>query len=156
MASFSKKQNIPVYTGPGKHYFRGAKGKASVGTGDWVRCYGWDNGCYLIEYEVNSDRNRVGYIRPEDIRGNYSVNPISLPNARLAVVFSNEASLTDDPFRSGTSFCDVPAGTEATAFFFADDRVFVELNHSGVGLTRGFAPLSALRLKNENSETGGK
>ena len=119
-------------------------------------CYGWDNGCYLIEYEVNSNRNRVGYIRPEDIRGNHNLNPISLPSAKLAVIFSNKASLTDDPFRSGTSFCDVPAGTEATAFFFADDYVFVELHHGSVGLTRGFAPLSALRLKDENSETGGK
>lgn len=156
MASFSKKQNIPVYTGPGKNYFRGAKGKASVGTGDWVLCYGWDNGCYLIEYEVNSDRNRVGYIRPEDIRGNYVVNETALPNARLAVRFARDASLTDDPFRSGTSFCDVPSGTEATAFFFAGDYVFVELHHGRVGLARGFAPLSALRLKDENSETGGK
>ena len=52
----------PVYSGPGKDYLRGARGKASVSTNDWIEVFGREDGWILIQYEIDSSQCRIGYI----------------------------------------------------------------------------------------------
>ena len=62
-------QNLPVYSAPSRNSWRGANGKASVGTNGAIYSAGWENGWLLVMYETNSGSVRVGYVSGDDIRG---------------------------------------------------------------------------------------
>lgn len=142
-ASFSLPQNIAVYSGPGYSYLRGAKGKASVGTGDWVGCYGACDGWYLIEYQVNGSKNRRGFIAANDISGAYSLNETDLPDLSISIVLTAGISLTDDPGHSKETLSTVPSGTEVIVKHFDGNWAFVEATTSS-GLVCGYVPIDDL------------
>ena len=77
LASFKKKQKLPVYTGPGTDYLREADGKATVSTSDWIQIFGEENGWLLIQYHVSGDKNRFGYIKASQAEAGVSVPRLS-------------------------------------------------------------------------------
>ena len=59
---FTGGQKFEVYSGPGDHYQRGANGKASVSTNDWIQVFGSENGWIMIQYDISSTQMRIGWI----------------------------------------------------------------------------------------------
>ena len=57
---FTGGQKYPVYSGPGAEYERGANGKASVSTNDWIQVFGSENGYIMIQYAISSSQMRIG------------------------------------------------------------------------------------------------
>ena len=59
---FAKGEKYEVYSGPGKDYLHAADGKAAVSTNDWIQVFGKENGWILIQYEIDKDHMRFGWI----------------------------------------------------------------------------------------------
>ena len=144
-AYFEKKQNLKVYSGPGKEYLVGADGKASLGTGDWVKCFGSRGDYYLIEYGISTTAHRRGYICASDISGSYRLEGAPVPNANVTAVFNYTCDITDDPDWSRRTLYSVDAGTQAVIQFFSMDWVCVEVKTAD-SLVQGYVPADALSL----------
>ena len=147
---FSKGQELAVYTGPSRSYYRASKGKATVSTLGEVKCYGTDDGgdYYVIRYKLNNGNRRIGYIRRKDIVGGYDLPETPVPRCDVPVVFTKDATLTDDPGagRSNDKLCKIRKGTKGTLVFFRDDYACVEFETSDVGKVRGFVPYTSIKL----------
>lgn len=50
-----KRGTYPVYSGPGKKYYREANGKAQVSANDWVQVFGREGKWALIQYRVKDN-----------------------------------------------------------------------------------------------------
>lgn len=149
-ASFSKRSEIPIYTGPSSQYHRSASGKASVGTGSTVYTYGKLNGAYLVEYKVTAGKHkgsmRRGYILPGSISGKYSLNENEIPCANEQVILTRSEELTDEPRAGQIAMCDLKKGTEATLLFFDGNLACIEVEKSPVGRVQGYLPADAIEL----------
>ena len=51
-----------VYLGPGRDYPRAGNGKAAVGTNGWVQVFGQYDGWLLIQYHIDGNHYRIGWI----------------------------------------------------------------------------------------------
>ena len=149
-AYFSKKREIPIYSGPSADYYRAASGKASVGTGSTVYTYGRMNGAYLVEYQVTAGKHkgsmRRGYILPGSISGDYSLIEREIPCANEKVLLTRREYLTDEPRAGRISICRLDEGTEATLLFFDGDDACIEVEDSSVGRVQGYLPADAIEL----------
>ena len=138
-------QSLAVYSAPGYDSFRGANGKAAVGTssGD-ISVSGWEDGWLLVCYRVNNGAFRVGYVDGGSM--NWTV-----PAPRLTFQYTEKtcvrnASLTDDPELSFTPLCRIEAGKKITLlgqYHNHDDWAYVETEINGQPV-RGFIPLDTL------------
>ena len=145
---FNRKQSLAVDTGPGKGYHRANKGKASVSTNGEVWCFGTDAGgeYYLILYELNNGKHRIGYVRRDDISGGYDLTQTPIPRCDVQVKFVQDAVLTDDPGASNAKLCTIRNGARATLLFFRGEYACVDLEKSDVGKVRGFVPYYAIEI----------
>lgn len=57
---FSSGKKYKVYQGPGEEYGQAGNGKAVVSTNDWIQVFGKENGWIMIQYDISSDRMRMG------------------------------------------------------------------------------------------------
>lgn len=144
-AYFAEKQNLKVYSGPGKEYLVGADGNASLGTGDWVECFGSRDDYYLVEYGISTTARRRGYICASDISGSYHLEDLPIPNANVTAVFNDACDITDDPDWSQRTLYSVNAGTQATIQFFYMNWVCVEVRTAD-SLVQGYVPADVLSL----------
>ena len=137
---FQRGNTYPVYSGPGKEYLRGAKGKASVSTNDWIQVFGQEDGWILIQYEIDSSRCRIGYISAESLPKNSDIPDLSF--LRQTAYAIKEISVTDDPLRSASSLSALPAGTEVTMLAMLGNYVYIE--GKAKDRFRGFVPSDSL------------
>ena len=133
---FPRGKKYPVYSGPGKDYLRGARGKASVSTNDWIGVFGQEDGWILIQYEIDSSRCRIGYISAQSLPKNCEVP--DLPFLRQTAYAIKEISVTDDPLRSASSLSSLPAGAEVTILAALGNDVYIE--GKSKDRFRGFVP----------------
>lgn len=106
-------QKLPVYSAPSYASYRGANGKAVVGTNGNVFAAGWESGWLLVMYETNSGSVRVGYVCGDDIKGNVPMNTYLIFEHTQATV-TTQCSLTDDPARAYAPIATLQAGTQVT------------------------------------------
>lgn len=106
-------QNLPVYSAPSRNSWRGANGKASVGTNGAIYSAGWENGWLLVMYETNSGSVRVGYVSGDDIRGGVPMDT-SLTFSYTTATLNAGTALTDDPAMRKTTIAQLRAGTQVT------------------------------------------
>ena len=139
--------NIPVYSGPGEQYLRGAQCRAMVSTNDRIRAHGFDGDWLMITYLVNPEtkQTRVGYIHkdefgrelncPECREAASSSDPHhiiscstgffenSMTFLNIPKVLSADAVLTDDPTGARMPLVSLQAGHEVTLLMtFPDDQ----------------------------------
>lgn len=143
--SLPEGQSLAVYSAPGYDSFRGANGKAAVGTssGD-IRVSGWEDGWLLIRYRINNGVFRVGYVDAASMRWTVSAPRLTFQYTERTCAKS--ASLTDDPELSFTPLCRIEAGETITLlaqYHNYDDWAYVETQINGQTV-RGFIPLDAL------------
>ena len=129
-AQLPKGKKYPVYMGPSEEAPR--RKKAMVSTNGWVHVYGRENGFLLIEYEINAQKRRFGYIRQEA-----DVPPLALEHQ--PVFLKKDAVLTDDPFFSGAAFALLPEGEQVDFLAEMNGFYYVETADGA----RGFASQDA-------------
>ena len=145
LLSIKAGQKLPVFSGPGEYYQRGAKGKAVCSTNGNVYGCGYENGWLMIMYETNNGSVRVGYT-PGNFYGN-----VSLPSLRFAYEntrLTKNANLTSDPVKIRSSICNLPRGTSVTylSTFNAKTGTYahIETTLPNGQLARGFVPLDSV------------
>lgn len=144
--SFEKGQKYPVYTGPGEAYARSGNGKGSVSTNDRIQVFGRLDGWIMIQYAVNEQRCRIGWIETPALPGGTQVR--SFDSAFAGAVrgegerrsICEECDLTDDPFISGVPVLHLSRGTNV-CLISGDDPVWAYIGVEADGKTMfGFVP----------------
>ena len=147
---FTGGQKFPVYSGPGPEYERGANGKASVSTNDWIQVFGSENGYIMIQYAISSSQMRIGWIDQSALPKNASVSPLRF--AYDDATITANTFLTDDPLNSQTRLITLYSGASVKWLSTMGSWVYVEVSGSGSKPVRGFVPMSAIS-KNKTKET---
>lgn len=123
-----------VYSGPGKDYVRAANGKASVSTNDWIQVFGIEDGWILIQYAINKEHMRFGWISEEALSKTTVINELDFSPQRSTLL--NTAMVTDDPLLSQSAFATLPQG--ATVYHLADMGDWAYIESASGDLLRGF------------------
>ena len=139
---FTGGQKFPVYSGPGSEYERGAGGRASVSTNDWIQVFGSEKGYIMIQYDISSTQMRIGWIEQSALPKSASVSALRF-EFQEATLTAN-TFLTDDPLNSQTRTRSLTAG-QSGVYWLATmgNWVYVEITGSGQPI-RGFVPASAV------------
>lgn len=139
---FEGGQTFAVYSGPGQDYGRAAQGKAAVSTNDWIQVFGSESGWIMIQYAIDDDRMRFGWIPEAALPPSASVPALGF-SAQSATLLC-DAALTDDPLCSRSALAALPKGARVDVLADMSDWAYVE-SASGDFL-RGFVKRDALTL----------
>lgn len=128
---FNEDERYYVYIGPGKSYGRSGNGKAAVSTNDWIQVFGEYNGWLLIQYGIDDERWRIGWIT-----ANALPDGVKAPALRFMeddwCTLSEAWALTDDPLRSHTSLVKLPVDAEVLRLaWLNEDWTYVRVKHKG-------------------------
>ena len=134
---FTGGKNYEVYSAPDRNSIRGGNGKAKVSTNGWIQVFGREGSWILIQYSIDSDHYRFGYIDAASLPKKTSVS--SLDFHRISAMAGTRVSVTDDPLYSRSVLTTLEAGTEITWLATVGDWAYIE----GANY-RGFIPVSAL------------
>ena len=138
---FAMGKKYEVYSGPGKDYLRAADGKAVVSTNDWIQVFGKENGWILIQYEIDKDHMRFGWIPEKALPKSASVDELSfIPET---VTLLDAAVLTDDPLFSHTMLLTLPKG--ATVYHLSDMGDWAYIESCSGDCVRGFVNRDLIR-----------
>ncbi|NLX83692.1 MAG: hypothetical protein GXZ04_07780 [Clostridiales bacterium] len=140
---FTGGQKFPVYSGPGTHYLRAANDKAMVSTNDWIQVFGQENGWILIQYDLDSQHMRMGYIEAAALPKNTRVNSLALYGQSFTL--AAPVTLTDDPLFSRSALASLPQGQTVNRLSSMGSWAYVEtlVNNKPA---RGFVPQVSLHL----------
>ena len=143
---FGGNQRLPVYSGPGTHYLRGADGKAVASTNGLVYAGGFDNGWLMVMYWTNNGNVRVGYTPSSAYKEKISAPMLQFDY--ISAVTRSACVITDDPVATYTTMASLPQGAQVT---FLSEYVneyqwaYIEAAVNGQ-LMRGFIPYGSLSL----------
>lgn len=140
---FSGGESYPVYSAPDRTSLRGANGKAQVSTNDWIQVFGQENGFILIQYAIDKDHMRFGYINAESLPKNHATLPLLDFSAQAATLLC-DTDVTDDPLASRRVLVSLPAGAQVRYLCDFEDWAYIE-SSSGDWL-RGFVPKDLLNM----------
>ena len=145
---FTGGQKFEVYSGPGDHYERGANGKATVSTNDWIQVFGAENGWIMIQYDLSSTKMRIGWITQTALPSGVTVSPLHFAYADAEITAATFT--TDDPLGSQTRLRTLTPGQKGVKWLAAmGNWVYVEITGEGLPV-RSFVPASAIRRKAED------
>lgn len=144
---FSSGKKYEVYQGPGEEYKRAANGKANVSTNDWIQVFGEENGYIMIQYDISSDRYRIGWITADALPFGTEVDEISYQPIQGYLTVA--ATLTDDPLNSETTVTSLAQGTPVQWLATMGDWAYVETTSGD--LQRGFVPWQAVKVASYTS-----
>ena len=147
---FTGGKKYEVYSGPGENYLRGANGKAVVSTNDWLQVFGRENGWIMIQYAIDKDHMRIGWI-PESALPKDAYTETLWLEAIPARVTARSV-VTDDPLFSCATLKTAEEGTEVTWLATMGDWAYVEI--AGEQPARGFILLKNVQILEEADEKG--
>ena len=136
---FKGGKKYAVYSGPGKDSIRGGKNKAAVSTNGWIQVFGQENGWILIQYSIDKDHYRFGYIDAAALPKDASVSALKF-YMRNAVI-TEAVSVTDDPLYSKSVLTTANAGENVTWLASFGEWAYIEGSNY-----RGFVPMSKISL----------
>ncbi len=149
---FTGGQKFEVYSGPGDHYERGANGKATVSTNDWIQVFGSENGWILIQYDLSSTKMRIGWITETALPSGATVSPLHFAFADAEITAATFT--TDDPLGSQTRLRSLSPGQKGVKWLATmGNWVYVEITGEGLPV-RSFVPASAIRPSSQKTFTG--
>lgn len=131
---FTSGQKYPVYIGPGEAYGRAAGGKASVSTNDWIQVFGEENGYAMIQYDISSEKMRIGFIEAAALPKKADVD--ELVYEPIDALTTERAKLTDDPLGAQTALATIAKDTQVLWLATMGDWAYVEIDAEQ--LLRGF------------------
>lgn len=158
---FQKSQKLPVYSAPSEAAWRGANGKAVLGTAGAVYSDGAERGWLLVMYETNNGGVRVGYINKGIVKGKVTGNVYNdeLTFGYLPSTVTKTCTVTDDPARQTTTIMTLQAGTQVTyltSYFNRYSWAYIETTTPEGQTCRGFIPSDCLDLGMEDKDTVGE
>lgn len=140
-AKFKGSRKYEVYTGPGGDYLREANGKATVSTNDWIQVFGEEDGWLLIQYNVNDDNNRFGWIKCAQETAGVSVAQLQWSDTSGMMV---NAWATNDPLRNSMELDDVLGNREGKLLAtLGNDWAYIEMQSDSGKKARAFIPKSS-------------
>lgn len=138
---FTGGKKYPVYSAPSENSMRGANGKASVSTNDWIQVFGRENGWIMIQYAIDASHYRIGWITEKALPKNSSVDTVDFMYSDTIVI--SDANLTDDPLFSESVVCTIPAGNTVQYLSTMGEWVYIEWNGASQPV-RGFIRLNCV------------
>lgn len=158
---FKKQQKLPVFSAPTEASWRGANGKAVLGTAGAVYSDGTERGWLLVMYETNKGGVRVGYINKDAVKGKVegSVYNQELSFSYLTASVTANCSLTDDPVGQASVIMTLPAGAQVTyltSYFNRNSWAYIETTTPEGYVCRGFIPADCLDTGMEDKDTVGE
>lgn len=147
--NFHGGQKLPVYSGPGHEYVRGANGKANVSTDDVVYAAGMENGWALVMYETGAGNGngsgsvRVGYVDLDQLQ--YNIKTLKLSELYFnysKATITRGCTLTDDPALNNRDLAFMAEGTSVTylaSFYMHRSWAYIETWVDGKPV-RAFVP----------------
>ncbi|MGN0755039.1 MAG: hypothetical protein ACI4ME_11330 [Aristaeellaceae bacterium] len=137
---FTGGKKYSVYSAPSETSFRGAYGKAVVSTNSWIQVFGREGDWILIQYSIDAENYRFGYIKASSLPANARVDALDF-TAKTAYT-TESIIVTDDPLYSGRKMVTLPANTWVTWLATLGNWAYIE---SSTGdYLRGFVPVSVL------------
>ena len=109
---FDGGRNHKVYMGPGDEYPRSGNGKGTVSTNDWVQVFGAYDGFLLIQYHIDGDRYRIGWIDDSAMTRGRTAAALDWNYDGFAQQISETCVLTDDPLSSRSPIAILEPGTQ--------------------------------------------
>ncbi len=140
--SFTGKQKYDVYSAPDKNALRGGNSKAKVSTNGWIQVFGTEGGWVLIQYSIDAQHYRFGYISDRSLPKNADVPELGF--IRTDAFAASDLSVTDDPLYSRTELFTVAEGSHVYLLATLGDWAYIE--RIGDQPARGFVPAAALRV----------
>lgn len=137
-ASLGHNAKYVVYSAPNINSLCGAKGKAAVSTNGRIMAYGKEAGWIMIQYEIDENNNRIGYIHAS-LPKNVAIPELSFTNYPMNI--SSPAFVTDDPLRSHRVLTQLPENSTVIWLAMLDKWAYVEGSSF-----RGFVPVKALAV----------
>lgn len=129
-------RDYPVYSAPDEMSPRGADNDAVLPAGSTFQVYDQSEDWLLIQYDVDEEHSRFGFITAEALPSGMSI-PSQGWNATTAYL-TEDAALTDDPLHSQSALITLPEGHSLTVWTTMGDWAYVE-NISGDWIY-GFVP----------------
>ena len=144
---FTGGQKYEVYSGPGKDFLRGANNKAAVSTNDWIQVFGEEDGWILIQYAINKDKYRFGYIETKALPKNTEVKALDF-NTCLAVTVA-DTEITDDPLYSKAALGTIAAEEDVLWLASIGEWAYIESDVDDIPV-RGFVPVENLQIPEDS------
>lgn len=142
---FTSGNKYAVYSAPDKNSYRASNGKAAVSTNDWIQVFGQENGWILIQYAINNEHYRFGYIPANALPKKASVKQLDFDQTIAYTV--QTTAITDDPLYSSTPIITLPEGCSVTWLATMGDWAYTEYQSTDhAQRIRGFICASSLRL----------
>ncbi len=137
---FTGGRKYDVYSAPSQYSYRSGNGKAAVSTNSWIQVFGVEDGWAMIQYSIDADTYRIGYITEEALPANAEVYGLNFQP--IPAWTTRNVALTDDPFYSQSSMTRLSEGAEVQWLATIGEWAYVEV--TGGQLMRGFVPADAL------------
>ena len=134
---FTGGKKYEVYSAPDENSIRGGNGKAKVSTNGWIQVFGKENGWILIQYSIDSEHYRFGYISEKSLPKKASVEDLQFFPVSAAI--DHPVSVTDDPLFSQSTLTTFTGGETVSWLATVGEWAYIE----GDGF-RGFVPVEAL------------
>lgn len=135
---------LPVYQGSGEEFGRAAGGKALLSTNGWVQVFGQEGDWLLVQYAINEEQMRFGYVSSENLNvPEYSLFDLDYQWLNEDFVLSVDAVLTDDPLGARGTIARLPAGSQVRLLGILDLWMYVQAKADGRDV-RGFLRIQFL------------
>ena len=121
---FTGGRKYPVYSAPDKLSLRGGNGKAQVSTNGWIQVFGKENGWILIQYSIDKNHYRFGYIDAASLPK--KANAADLDFQRISAVANEKVSVTDDPLFSRSTLTALSEGDPVTLLSIMGEWAYIE------------------------------
>ena len=141
VGKFPKNQRYEVYEGPRDAHRRAGSGNAVVSTNGEILVYGTWLGRMMIEYEIDGDQRRIGWIDMDlpayTLEGVPELPYSWYPAENVYGVVHESAILTDDPLHSQNHIATMKRGTSVYVLAQLDEWYLVQ-GHVNHQLRMGF------------------
>lgn len=138
---FTGGQKYNVYSAPDKGSLRGGNNKARVSTNAWIQVFGREDGWILIQYSIDKEHYRFGYISDKSLPKKAAVPDLDF--TKSTVYIANDVSATDDPLYSREGLAFLREGSAVTLLARMRDDAYIEGQADGKTF-RGFVPVSSI------------
>lgn len=153
VGSFPRNQRYDVYEGPRTEHRRAGSGKAVVSTNGEIMVYGTWMGRMMIEYALDDDRHRIGWIDADQLPASALTGVPELPfpdggfpEEYTYGVVTTRSTLIDDPRHARGYSATINAGTSVHVLARLGDWHLVE-GFIGEELRMGFSHQNNLDLE---------
>ena len=144
---FTGGKKYAVYSAPDKSSVRSAKGKAAVSTNDWIQVFGQEDDWILIQYAIDKDHYRFGYIPAKALPKKTAVKELDFSHTVVRTQYA--VPVTDDPLYSNAELTSLQSGEEVVLLAAMGQWAYIEVDNKTK--CRGFVPADSLHPDDENN-----